>query len=245
LILATAIRPRTASLSEIGFRRQKNEDRLLIRELAEGATLLAVADGMGGHAGGEIAAQLAIDTLAGMAPELNSQPHHLVRMIEKANQAVQAQADHQPELRGMGCTLTAALVGNGRIFWSHVGDSRLYLFRGGELRQLTTDQNMAQHLVETGRLTPEEARNSPFRHLLAQCVGCGFCRPASGSLQGEKSDLLLLATDGLYGELPTHRIAAILKEVEEPDRIVQLLVRAALDSGGHDNITAIVAALLF
>jgi PPM family protein phosphatase len=124
-----------------------------------------------------------------------------------------------------------------------VGDSRLYLYRQDELRQLTIDQNMAQSLVAAGGLTPEAARVSPYRHILEQCVGCRSCRPASGSVKGRNGDLLLLTTDGLHGELSANEIGAILATTSDPDRVALTLVETALARGGQDNITVIVAAL--
>jgi PPM family protein phosphatase len=168
---------------------------------------------------------------------------HLEEMIKKAGHRVRAEAERRAELRGMGCTLTVALIENGTLFWGQIGDSRLYLYRRSELRQITTDQNLAWSLVEAGQLTPEEARISPYRHLLAQCVGCRDCRPAGGALQMEPGDWVLLTTDGLHNELPAARFAQILTAVEEPEQAVRKLVQAALDQGGSDNVTAIVAAL--
>lgn len=237
----TAARFRVASLSETGWRRSLNQDRLVVRPLAGDALLLAVADGMGGHVGGEIAAQIAVDTLAAMARISGDEILLLMEAMEEAGARVLAEAERRPELRGMGCTLTAALADNGRLSWGQVGDSRLYLYRQGGLRQITTDQNLAWSLVAAGRLTPEEARISPYRHLLDQCVGCLSCRPASGSLELRPGDWLLLSTDGLHGELPAASLAGILMTAGEPDRAVLNLVQAALDAGGNDNITAVLA----
>jgi PPM family protein phosphatase len=243
LSLETAAHLWLACRSEIGNRRPVNEDRLLVQELAGEAMLLAVADGMGGHPGGEVAAQLAVDTLAQWAREASGGALNLVEMIKAANLRILEEGERRPGLRDMGCTLTVALVENACLSWGQVGDSRLYLYREDELRQLTIDQNMAQGLVTAGRLSPEEALVSPYRHILDQCVGCRSCRPASGSLEVRSGDLLLLATDGLHGELVASEIGAILTAAGDPDRATQALVEAALAHGGQDNITVIVAAL--
>jgi PPM family protein phosphatase len=239
--LETATRFLVASHSEIGRRRQTNQDRSLVRFLDGDALLLAVADGMGGQAGGEIAAQVAVNTLAGMTRVGQGQQEHLAVMIKKSSYRVMAEAERRAELRGMGCTLTVALVENDRLFWGHVGDSRLYLYRQRELFQITTDQNMAWRLVKAGRLTPAEARLSPYRHLLDQCVGCASCQPVGGTLEIRAGDWLLLSTDGLHNELSTTRLTHLLAMARKPERAVRTLVQAALNHGGGDNITAMVA----
>jgi PPM family protein phosphatase len=243
LSLEAATRLWVACRSETGYRRPANEDRLLVQELSGEAMLLAVADGMGGQPGGEVAAQLAVDTLAQWAREAGGGALSPVEMIQAANRRILEEGEHRPELRDMGCTLTVALVENDCLSWGQVGDSRLYLYRHDKLRQLTIDQNMAQGLVAAGRLSPEEARISPYRHILDQCVGCRSCRPVSGSLEVRSGDLLLLATDGLHGELIASEIGAILATAGDPDRAAHALVGAALAHGGQDNITVIVAAL--
>jgi PPM family protein phosphatase len=237
----TVTRLRTASLSDLGSR-PRNEDRLLVRELAAAMVLLAVADGMGGEAAGDIAAQLAIDTLAELAPPSGTEEAHLLAQIEAANNRILAEADRRG-LPGMGTTLTAALVADDRLIWGHVGDSRLYLFRDGTLRQLTRDQNVAGRMMAAGQFTPAEARVSPYRHLLEQCVGCGRCQPDHGRLLLRTGDLLLLASDGLTGELADEAIAACLGGSTDLERTARDLVAAALAEGGPDNVSVVLAAL--
>jgi PPM family protein phosphatase len=216
---------------------------LLVLNLNGDVILLAVADGMGGPPGGEIAAQLTVDTLARLALVRGKAVFDLLAMIEAANHRVLTEGERQPNLQGMGCTLTVVLVEENLLSWGQVGDSRLYLFRRGKLNRLTTDQNLAQQLVAAGRLSAEEARFSPYRHILEQCVGCRSCRPESGKMELFNGDQLLLATDGLHGEMADEEIGSILAAAGEPDRIALALVEAALAHGGRDNITVVIAAL--
>ena len=241
----TTTRIRTAAHTHPGHWRPINEDRFLVRELSAEAVLAAVADGMGGHAGGEIAAQSAVDSLAEFSPRPGADESQLVLAITAANDRVLDEASRRPGLQGMGCTLTVALVEKekGQLSWGQVGDSRLYLLRAGELRQLTTDQNLAQSLVAAGQLTPAEARESPYRHMLNQCVGCRECVPASGRLPVEAGDLLLLSTDGLHGELSAGKIRDLLTAESDLERLARALVQAALARGGKDNVTVVLAAL--
>jgi serine/threonine protein phosphatase PrpC len=233
-------RLRIAARSATGARR-RNEDRFLVRELTADTLLLAVADGMGGEAAGDVAAQLAIDTVAALLPGPEAEETHLLTQIETANERVLAEADRRG-LSRMGTTLTVALISGNTLTWAHVGDSRLSLFRERKLRQLTLDQNAAGSMVAAGRLTPEEARFSPYRHMLEQCVGCLSCHPARGRLTLRAGDLLLLATDGLHGELSNEVIAALLGGANDLERIAQSLLDGALEQGGHDNVTVVLAS---
>lgn len=230
-----------AFFSETGSR-PRNEDRLFVQQVDAETMLLAVADGMGGGSAGDLAAQLAVDTLAAVAPGAGEEETQLPALIQAANERILAEAGRRG-LPDMGTTLTVALVAGDELIWAHVGDSRLYLFRRGDLRQLTPDQNAAGRLVAAGRLTPAEARISPYRHLLEQCAGCGSCRPDRGRIALQSGDLLLLATDGLTGELSDEAIAACLRQRTDLEQAARNLVAAALAQGGHDNVTVILAAV--
>ncbi len=228
-------------LSHTGLVRESNEDRFLIRELSETTALLAVADGMGGHCGGEVAAQIVIDTLteSDLAPPHEAKQFSL--LLRKANESIHREAARNHALLGMGTTATVALVDDAIVSWAHVGDSRLYHFRAGRLRQVTTDQNIAQVLIERGELTPEQARVSAYRNMLLQCVGGYDCVPASGRFEIARGDLLLLCSDGLYGALPVKRITSLLVAGKSMKKIAVSLVEAALETGGADNITVVLA----
>jgi protein phosphatase len=230
-------------LSHGGLVRDTNEDRFLIRKLTETAFLLAVADGMGGQTGGEVAAQIVIDILteSGFATPYDEKPLSL--LIRKANEAIHTEAARDNALQGMGTTATVALVDNAIVYWAHVGDSRLYHFRGGRLKQVTTDQNMAQVLIERGELTPAQSRLSSFRNILLQCVGGYDCVPAIGHFEVAKSDVLLLCTDGLFGELPHKRITSLLAARKSVKNNAESLIEAALQTGGADNIAVVLAKI--
>ncbi|MDA3786734.1 MAG: protein phosphatase 2C domain-containing protein [Deltaproteobacteria bacterium] len=231
----------TYGLSHTGLVREHNEDRFLIKNLSETTALLAVADGMGGHCGGEIAAQIVIDTLQESDPATPSEARHISRLLAKANETIHKEAERTPALLGMGTTATVALIDHSLVHWAHVGDSRLYFFGDGRLKQVTTDQNMAQMLIERGEISPEQARLSPYRNMLLQCVGGYDCVPASGHFEINRGDLLLLCTDGLCGAVPRQRIRALLAPGKSMKTTADSLLQAALDTGGKDNITVVLA----
>lgn len=227
-------------LSHVGSVRENNEDRFLLRKLTDSASLLAVADGMGGQAGGEVAAQLMIDILAECAPP--SDEKKLAALISKAHQAIRAAAAMDQALKGMGTTATLALVDAAAVYWAHVGDSRLYHFRAGILKQVTSDQNLAGVMIGRGELTPEQARCSPLSDILLQCAGGDECLCITGRFATGPGELLLLCTDGFSGPLPRQRITALLANRQNVKQLAESLVAAALQAGGTDNITVLLAA---
>ena len=233
----------TYGLSHTGLVRDKNEDRFLIRKLSETTVLLAIADGMGGHCGGEIAAQIVIDILTESDLDTPHDAKQLSLLIRVANETIHREAERNHALLGMGTTTTVALVDDSIVYWAHVGDSRLYYFRGGRLKQVTTDQNMAQVLIERGELTPAQSRLSSFRNILLQCVGGYDCVPAIGHFEVAKSDFLLLCTDGLFGELPHKRITSLLAARKSVKNNAESLIEAALQTGGADNIAVVLAKI--
>jgi protein phosphatase len=200
------------AITHQGLVRSNNEDRFLVMELGDGALLLAVADGMGGRAGGEVAAQLTVDSLAGFSLHPGDTARQLGGQILNANKKVCLQARCKKNLQGMGCTATVALIQNDQISWGHVGDSRLYLFRKNKLHQLTTDHNIAQLMVELGEMSRNDSASSPFRHILNQCVGQPDCRPDIGRQALEPGDLVMLCTDGLHGSITDTVIAMHLDQ---------------------------------
>lgn len=233
---------RAEALTHTGLIRPDNEDAYLIN-LDMG--LLAVADGMGGHQAGEVASFLALKALAEKLKEDYGQDPlaHLVAAVHFANEVVYRSACTTPEYRGMGTTLTVAWVVNSQAFLAHVGDSRAYLFRDGQLQVLTHDHSYVGELVRSGDLTNEEARIHPHRNILTRALGTGAeVVVDSRIISLQKGDLLLLCTDGLPEVVRDEEIASALHLGKSLKEILQNLLRLALDRGGPDNITVVLAA---
>ncbi|MCG8419221.1 MAG: protein phosphatase 2C domain-containing protein [Proteobacteria bacterium] len=238
--------------SDIGRHRATNEDALFIDDELG---LYMVSDGMGGHAGGEIAAQLAIATAArhiwhrrtaieqirnGERPE-NQLSHLAATAVSEASSAVLRMARENRKLKGMGCTLTILLLGRHSAFMAHVGDSRLYLERDGTVRQLSTDHNVAQELLMMGVIMPEEVPHLWGGRALTEAVGVKErVRMEELAIELEPDDRFILCSDGLsdYLEEP-HQLSVLLAD-EELEFSAEKLVAFANDSGGRDNISAIV-----
>jgi protein phosphatase len=214
----------------------------------EGHTLFAVADGMGGHAGGEVAARTAIDTLyRGFAREPSVDG--LVQAVHEANQAVWERSRADSSLRGMGTTLiVVALVttdDGDRLAVANVGDSRAYRLHRGELGQLTVDHSVAEELVARGELSESEAAVHPHRHILTRALGVDpDVEVDVFELVPEQGDCFLLCSDGLSNEVPPHEMSRVLADTRDPKKAAQALVRMANESGGNDNITAVVLHVL-
>jgi protein phosphatase len=226
--------------------------------LTVGATghLLVVADGMGGLAGGEIASGLAVEAISwyvartmpwfyrfqdGREKELEAE---LVRAVEVCRQSV-ADAAAGTRFREMGTTLTLAYVLWPRAYVVHVGDSRCYLYRDGQLARMTTDHTLAQRALDEGLLTPEQANATGLRNTLWNCIGAGTdVRPDVYRATLEPGDELLLCTDGLTRKLTEASISDTLKASGTPGAAVEALVEAANAAGGEDNITVVVARVL-
>jgi protein phosphatase len=212
--------------------------------------LFVVADGMGGHAGGEIASRVAVDTLPAVVAEAladSDGPPSPARMVDalreaiaSANEAVWKQARANPELRGMGTTCVALLMRNGQAAVAHVGDSRIYLLRQGALRQITEDHSLVQERVRAGDITTEEAQRSRFRNVITRAVGIADeIEPDVEVVDLAEGDTFLLCSDGLTTMVPEPEIARVLAR-SEPQAACDALVDAANRNGGEDNVTAIV-----
>lgn len=233
-----------AAESHIGLVRKTNQDRYFLREFPDGEALTAIADGLGGIPAGDMAADLIVETLSqveALEPgteecQLTSLAIELDRMVAEAQQS-------NPRLGGMGSTLILVWMKNGRAFWAHVGDSRLYLLRSRRLCQITRDQTLARFLVAEGEITPEQARSHYAREVMNQCLGCGFCEPETGSFKLTPGDVLLLSTDGLHRSMTTARLEALLNARTGVSGVARTLVEAALAAGGRDNITGVITRI--
>jgi len=230
--------------THVGKVRSGNEDAYHC-----GERLFVVADGLGGHAAGEVASALAVEELAGLEPRdfstVEEVQEALAEAIRAGNRRVHAEAEADARRAGMGTTLTAAAVMGERLALAHVGDSRAYLLRGGALQQLTTDHTAAQEAVDAGYLTPEQAATRPERHMLARAVGLALDvavdTPEPVGLA--PGDRVLLCSDGLVDPLTDQAIATILEEHPDPREACEGLVQAALDGGGPDNVTVVVVRI--
>jgi protein phosphatase len=221
------------SASDIGQVREGNEDSLLIV-----APLYAVADGMGGHRGGEVASHLALETVRRLFEQGD---RRLAAQIAEANRAVFERSLSDRSVAGMGTTLTAALVNGDHVQLAHVGDSRAYLFRDGELALLTEDHTLVHRMVMEGEITREEAQTHPHRSILTRALGVDpHVQVDQGEIEVRDGDRLLLCTDGLTGMVPDGEIRKILSEATEPQDAVDRLIRSANRAGGIDNITAVI-----
>lgn len=230
------VRAVVAAGTDIGHVREGNEDSFLAEE-----PLFAVADGMGGHRGGEVASSLALETIERMFALGEGE---LVEQVREANRAVFERSTLDRAVAGMGTTLTAALLEGDHIRLAHVGDSRAYLVRDGRLRLLTEDHTLVHRMVLEGELTEAEAEVHPHRSILTRALGVDpDVEVDEITLEVRAGDRLLLCSDGLTGMLPEPRVEEILGAEVEPQRAVDRLIREANDAGGVDNITAIVIAL--
>ena len=231
---------KTAALTHVGLVKDQNQDRFLIKEFSGDSVLIAVADGAGGTPAGEEASRVVIERLNDFQPDSQPPEADIVRLMQEADQKIFAVVEKEPDLKGMGTTLTAAFVTGETVFWAHVGDSRLYLFRGDELTQITEDDTMAGFLLTEGEITRGEARVHPGRDFLFDFIGGGEFEEETGSFSLCKDDLLLLTTDGLHDRVPEETLLSILRSNSELDKKLDRLVSAALDAGGRDNITVVV-----
>ncbi|MHB8054219.1 MAG: Stp1/IreP family PP2C-type Ser/Thr phosphatase [Candidatus Aminicenantales bacterium] len=238
--------------TDVGRVRSVNEDGFLCLDLSAASTvvpaassLLAVADGLGGHAGGAIASAMAVKILHDefQAVDGNDPRAFLKAVFLKANRAIFDRSAREPAHAGMGTTLAAALIWGTNALIANVGDSRLYLFRGDVLSQVTMDHSWAAEQRRRGLLGEREIRKSPFRAMITRSLGYTENVDVDTFEIGiAESDVLLLCTDGLHGILPEKRIMKILKEIQDPKSAGEALVAAAKDAGGDDNITVIIAA---
>jgi protein phosphatase len=241
-------------LTHVGKQRQHNEDAFLV---ADEAKLYLVADGMGGHAAGEIASRIAVDSISEFIVHTKEDdgtwPHaydehygratnRLMAALRLANTRVLEAMRKDARLRGMGTTVVAALADDSKMSVAHVGDSRAYLVRNGEMMRLTNDHSWVFEQVQAGMLTEAEAEKHPLRNVITKAVG------AKEEIDLEtvehhlvKGDVLLLCSDGLTEMVSDDEIMAVLREEAEPRAACERLVARANEQGGRDNVTVVVA----
>ena len=229
--------------TDVGRVRDHNEDSAL----AEGSIFI-VADGMGGHAAGEVASAIVVDALRELAPRCDLTRDDITAQVDLANERILEAVGTNPEQRGMGTTASGlALIESGgswRWFVLNVGDSRVYRFRDGELTQQTVDHSEVQELVDAGIITPEQARVHPARNVVTRCLGnTASHRPDTWELPLRTGERFLACSDGLTNELSDGEMRDILQAHPDPQIVAEELVHAAVAAGGRDNVTVVVVRL--
>jgi len=233
----------TSARSAIGLVRQGNEDSGFAS-----AQLIAVADGMGGHAAGEVASRIAVEVLQQLAPTLtadgideDSVADLLMHSLHSIDLEISTVTEEETEKRGMGTTLTALLIRNNQVALLHVGDSRCYRLRGNTLEQLSNDHTVIQELLDQGAITEIEAAEHPQRSMLTQALrGDGDVTPVLQMYEVKKGDRYLLCSDGLSGVLTDKEIKIGLKKSDKEEAI-KFLIDATYINGAPDNVTILVA----
>jgi serine/threonine protein phosphatase PrpC len=227
--------------TDVGRLRAVNEDSLLAVE-----PLFAVADGMGGHAGGEVASQVALTTVRERFVDSDTHTtESLVQAVQAANRAIHDRSVNDLHLRGMGTTLTGVAVvqrdGTDRLAVVNVGDSRTYVVQDGILQQITRDHTYVEDLVAAGEITPDEARFHPRRHIITRALGIDpDVQVDAWEAPAGAGDRYLICSDGLFNEVDDGQIAAVLTGTEDPQQAADTLVELANAAGGRDNISVIV-----
>jgi serine/threonine protein phosphatase PrpC len=242
------------ALSDIGKQRSNNQDSMCLitaPDTMDGiCALMAVADGMGGHRGGEVASALAIQGVmehfgksVGAKTDSAANPRSMAEVLHQIHAEVSA-AGTTPETTGMGTTLSVVVLKPDRIVLGHVGDSRVYRLRAGELTQLTQDHSWVADKVRQGHISRSEAESHPMRNVLTQAIGvAGVLDPMVGEFDVLTGDKILLCSDGLHGLVSPQDMQRVMV-AKPPQSAVQGLVNKANEAGGSDNITAVIAEIV-
>ncbi len=225
--------------TDTGRQRRDNEDNAFVR-----APLFVVADGMGGAQAGEVASKLAVEEFHAALPDEGSAEERLTDRIRAANRRIYELSQTQHEHAGMGTTLTAAYLDDDHLTVAHVGDSRAYIFRDGELVRLTQDHSLVEELVRQGKLTEEQAAEHPQRSIITRALGIeGDVEVDTWTYPVRAGDVVLLCSDGLTSMIGEEQILRILGEESGLGRAADRLIGAANDAGGRDNITVVLFRL--
>ena len=229
------------SRTDVGRQRNANEDDLFA---AADAGLFAVADGMGGARAGEVAAKAAVEQLAAIEQKQEVGERELATVVEEANRRIHELSQSDESLAGMGTTMTALSVGDGEVAIAHVGDSRAYRLRDGELERLTHDHSLVGEMVRAGRLTPEEAEVHPQRSIITRALGPEpQVEVERMTYPARSGDVYLICSDGLTTMVPEDDVAAILRGRSSLQQAAEDLVRVANEAGGKDNVTVVLFRL--
>ncbi|MBB5957464.1 protein phosphatase [Saccharothrix tamanrassetensis] len=231
---------RAGAASDVGLVRASNEDSLLV-----GSALFAVADGMGGHAAGEVASAMAVEHLRSLDGRADLRPDDIRVALGEANEAIRAAGVEHPEQAGMGATVTGLglvrFAGSPHWVVFNLGDSRVYRYADGVLALLTADHSEAAEMVAAGTMTAEQARYSRYRNVITRALGVHrSVEPDQWVFPPVEGERFLLCSDGLNGELEDDEIAAVLRDVPDAESAASELVRRAVVAGGRDNVTVVV-----
>ncbi len=231
--------------SQQGATRKENQDRFLVKPIQPDELIVVLADGMGGEAGGGIAAQMTITDFEGIQhfPK-NKEFQFLIDLYSQLDNKILNAGDKNIVLRDMGTTLISLFLKGNTAFWAHAGDSRLYLLRNKKLAQITQDQTFARFLLEEGEITEDEISTHYSKNILDQCVGHGVCEPETGSISLKKDDLLLVSSDGLHKPLENSSIEKILNQNMSLEIISGTLIKKILNQKGNDDITIVLLHVL-
>jgi len=235
---------RAAASTDVGRRRQANEDRYA---MAPDLGLYLVADGMGGHRAGQVASEMAaecairaVEALQGATVSLAEKLRHAVAC---ANREIHNAAMREPELRGMGTTLVAVLLSDERLALAHVGDSRAYLVRNGRIRLLTDDHSVVGELLRRQQISEADAREHPHRHVLTRALGVRKSTvPDLAEMTPQPGDAVLMCSDGLTAHLRDEEMLEHVLAAGDPQTACDVLVEAANERGGIDNITVLIVS---
>lgn len=227
----------SAFRTDVGKVRANNQDAPIVSEKLR---LYGVADGMGGHKGGEVASTSARDDLLreleGKTPSVAA----LSSAIEEVNRQIYHQQEHDDALTGMGTTLSVLWMSDNFVYIGHVGDSRVYLLRDGEFKQMTLDHSLVEQLVREGVLTEEETQNHPMRNIITRAIGTDESVEVDVVVEERrKGDLWLACSDGLHGLVDDRQMRDALRQYA-PEKAADVLLKAALDAGGRDNVTLVI-----
>lgn len=232
-------------LTDPGLVRSVNQDAYYIDP---DGRFFIVADGMGGHAGGQEASRIATEAIQSHLEANWFTDESPVGLLEtallKANQAILQDQSSHPERSDMGTTVVVLIIRDEQFWCAHIGDSRLYRLRGPKIEQITEDHTWVAKAMKGGDITPEQARQHPWRHVLSQCLGREDLRQMDiQPVDVQTGDRLLLCSDGLTEELSDHSIANHLKSIRASEKAAIALVNAAKDKGGRDNITVVIVTI--
>ena len=223
--------------TDVGRVREGNEDSFFVD-----APLFAVADGMGGHAAGDVASATAVEIIQQHRAEIDpNDPDSLAATIREANRVIWEKSTNDPNLRGMGTTCTMILIDGDQALVAHVGDSRAYLYSQGKIRQITEDHTLVGRMVREGKLKPEEAERHPQRSMITRALGVDEeVEVDQFNIDLSEGDRIVICSDGLTGMISETVIAEVLEQEPDPQAAAEVLVQQANEAGGEDNITVVI-----